>query len=148
MIAYVLMMKVKKNINMFWESLRRTKVWLCFLMLVFLFSLCFSWTKMTSERKWGVWWGSPTLASHTAKRSMRFWTNWPPWWISAQTWNHLIQPPFILCDCLHWTVLSEWSRAAYQARWQPSHQEANVCCTCWHWYHRRHLFHGGTKSSL
>lgn len=36
---------------------------------------------MTSRRKWGVWWGSPILASHTAKRSMSCWTNWPKWWV-------------------------------------------------------------------
>lgn len=48
---------------------------------------CFSWTKMTSGRKWGVWWGSPTLASHTAKRSMRYWTNWPTWWVSVLLWT-------------------------------------------------------------
>lgn len=40
----------------------------------------------------------------------------------------------------------EWPRAAHQAKWKPSHQEANICCTCWHWYHRRHLFHGGAQS--
>lgn len=105
----------------------------------------FSWTKMTSGRKWGVWWGSRTLASHTAKRSMRYWTNWPTWWISVIfwiQWNHL----FILCNYLCWTMFLERPRAAHQAQRKPSHQEANICCPCWHWYHRRHLLHGGTQS--
>lgn len=48
---------------------------------------------MTSGRKWDVWWGSPILASHTAKRSMRYWTDLPPWWTHELFWVQLIHQP-------------------------------------------------------
>lgn len=37
----------------------------------------------------------------------------------------------------------EWTGTPCETQWQPPHQEADFCSTCWDRHNRRHLFHGG-----
>lgn len=49
----------------------------------------------------------------------------------------------VFCSDLFWTKCAERPWAVHPAQWKSSHQEANVCGSCWHRYNRRHLFYGG-----
>lgn len=98
MIAYMLMVKVGLFfwvILRWWTYANSSFFHLRFFMLSNLvedfvahLSFCLSrWAKMTFVRKWGAWWGSPILASLTAKRSTSCWTNWIKWYKSRHLGN-------------------------------------------------------------
>lgn len=42
----------------------------------------------------------------------------------------------------------EWTGAPCETQWQPPHQEADFCSTCWDRHNRRLIFHGGRDKKI